>query len=761
VVLNINTVLYRVFWLLLLAHSAFGQTGALRGSVRSAGRPVEFAHVGIEGSALGASADEQGRFVIAAVPVGKQTVQATAVGYQAATRVIHVQEGKETVVDLELIEDNAELKAVVVTGTLKEVTRLASPIPVEVYSPAFFRKNPTPNIFESLSVVNGVQPQVNCNVCNTGDIHINGLEGPYTMILIDGMPIVSSLATVYGLAGIPNSLVKRMEIIKGPASTLYGSEAVGGVINIITQDAEMASALKADAFATSVGEYNLDLSSGVKAGKSRGLVGLNYFNYTTPLDINGDNFTDVTLQKRISLFNKWSFHRPSGKNVSIAIRYVYEDRWGGELPWTHEYRGSNVYYGESIYTNRAEVIGNYALPGRADWQIDYSWNYHLQDSYYGITKYLADQQVAFAQLRHTRTVGHHDLLLGLPFRFIAYDDNTPGTAATDGTNQPAFTYLPGLFVQDEIRLSPKFTTLLGARYDHHNIHGNIFTERVSFKYSPDAQNTFRLTSGSGFRVVNLFTEDHAALTGSREVVLLDDLQPERSWNVNLNYTRFIPKPNGYLNLDASLFYTYFTNKIVADYDSNPNEIRYDNLDGYAVSQGLTVNADATFSSAFKVNAGITIMDVYRVDKKISENQIPQFQAPRFSGTFAVTYTAEPLRLSVDLTGKVYGPMHLPVVPNDFRPAQSPWFGLVNLQVTKSLGNRWEVYGGVKNLLNFIPSNPLLHPDDPFDRPGGQYFDTAGNPRPDTNPYGYTFDTAYNYAPVQGIKGFVGVRFTLP
>lgn len=85
-------------------------------------------------------------------------------------------------------------------------------------------------------MVNGVQPQLNCNVCNTGDIHINGMEGPYTMITIDGMPIVSSLSTVYGLSGIPNSMVQRIEVVKGPASTLYGSEAVGGLINIITKD---------------------------------------------------------------------------------------------------------------------------------------------------------------------------------------------------------------------------------------------------------------------------------------------------------------------------------------------------------------------------------------------------------------------------------------------------------------------------------------------------------------------------------------------
>jgi outer membrane receptor for ferrienterochelin and colicins len=111
---------------------------------------------------------------------------------------------------------------------MKAVSRMQSPVPVEVYTPRFFRKNPTPSLFAAMENVNGVRPQLNCSVCNTGDIHINGMEGPYTMVLIDGMPIVSGLSTVYGLNGIPNTLIDRVEIVKGPASTLYGSEAVGG-----------------------------------------------------------------------------------------------------------------------------------------------------------------------------------------------------------------------------------------------------------------------------------------------------------------------------------------------------------------------------------------------------------------------------------------------------------------------------------------------------------------------------------------------------
>src|SRR5690606_32490761 len=136
-------------------------------------------------------------------------------------------------------------------------------------------------------------PQLNCNVCNTGDIHINGMEGPYTMVLLDGMPIVSSLATVYGLSGIPNSLVKRIEIVKGPASTLYGSEAVGGLVNIITKDPSDTPALHVDLSATSLQEYNLDLAATWGSQKVRALTGVNQYYFQNPLDVNGDNFTDV------------------------------------------------------------------------------------------------------------------------------------------------------------------------------------------------------------------------------------------------------------------------------------------------------------------------------------------------------------------------------------------------------------------------------------------------------------------------------------
>ena len=305
---------------------------------------------------------------------------------------------KKDTVEIEKKRD-ADIDEVVISGTMKAVRRLETPVPVEVYTPTFLKKNPTPNVFEALQNVNGVRPQINCSVCNTGDIHINGLEGSYTMVMIDGMPMVSSLGTVYGLSGIPNSLIERIEIVKGPASSLYGSEAVGGLINIITKRAHAAPKLSADVFSTSWGEYNADLAYKFNIGKTADvLTGINYFNYQNPMDLNNDGFTDLTLQDRISVFQKWNFERPENRIFSIAGRLMYEDRWGGETQWNRSFRGGNEVYGESIYTKRGEIFGQYQLPLKEKLMLGFSYIHHNQDSRYGETSYIAKQNIGFGQL---------------------------------------------------------------------------------------------------------------------------------------------------------------------------------------------------------------------------------------------------------------------------------------------------------------------------------------------------------------------------
>jgi len=711
--------------------------------------PIVAATVTTEDKTGGAYTDSLGQFRFQSKSSSESVlVNIRFVGYKTWAGKIH-RKSPAQIILLEASEN--ELGAVVISATMKEVSKDDSPIPVEVYTPRFFQKNATPTFFEALTVVNGVRPQLNCNVCNTGDIHINGMEGPYTMVTIDGMPIVSGLSTVYGLSGIPNGMVERIEVVKGPASTLYGSEAVGGMVNVITKSALTAPRFYADVFATSNEELNVDLAVAGPVGKAHSLLGINYFNFHNRLDINGDNFTDVTQQDRISMFNKWNFKRKNDQIASLAARYVYEDRWGGEMNWAPPWRGTDSIYGESIYTNRIEFLGRYQIPVKnRRVMMDGSWNLHNQNSVYGTTVYLGKQEVAFSQLTTDLPLGaRHDALLGVALRYTKYDDNTPATTSINGLeNLPSKVWLPGIFLQDEIELNDKNILLLGLRYDYNSVHGNIFTPRISWKWAKNAQHILRLTAGSGYRVANIFTEDHAALTGAREIVIAENLLPERSWNANLNYVRkFFPKRAGFIGLDGSLFFTYFSNQILPDFNTDPNKIIFANLDGYGISTGVSLNLDFNFLNGLKIIAGATAMDVYRVE---NGERMQQLFAPPFSGTWTMSYMIPKWKLSLDYTGNLNSPMRLPILPNDPRSEQSPWFSIHNVQLTKPLNNGVEVYAGVKNLFGFFPREEvILRAFDPFDK----QIDV-------NNPHGLTFDPNYNYAPMQRQRVLLGIRWTL-
>lgn len=741
------------------------QNASVTGSVLSnSDTYLGFANIAIEGTSIGTNTNDAGYYSIEKITPGTYTIVSSFLGYKPQKKSISLKAGDQIKIDFMLVEDTNLMDEIVVTGTMKEVNRLESPVPVEVYNPVFFKKNPTPNIYEALQNVNGVRPQLNCQVCNTGDIHINGLEGPYTMVLIDGMPIVSSLATVYGLSGIPNSLIERMEVVKGPASSLYGSEAIGGLINIITKNPKNAPFLSADMMATSWGELNADL--GVKFTVSELatiLTGVNYFNYDNVVDNNNDNFTDVTIQERVSIFQKWNFNRKDKKLFTLAGRYYWESRWGGELDWTPAFKGGNEIYGEAISTERFEFLGQYELPTKEHFMASFSFNSHAQNSVYGNVPYLADQKIGFGQLTWDKVFNKHDLLLGSALRYTYYDDNTPATRGDLNSlnNEPNVIWLPGIFVQDQVTFNSSHKLLLGLRYDYNEAHGNIVTPRLAYKWSISPTDIFRINMGTGFRVVNLFTEEHAALTGAREVIIKEDLNPEQSLNINANYIKNIYFKNGSSgSIEFSSWYTHFSNVIFPDYETNTNQIIYKNLNGSAVTKGISLNADLTLNNGLSFLVGGSLLDVSTIENDISERQI---LTERFTGTWSVSYKFLSNRFTVDYTGNIYGPMLLPTLGDlDPRAKESPWWSIQNIQITFKGINGIELFSGVKNLLDWTPwkseNEPIIARSfDPFDR--GVDFDNSGNVIPTAeNPNALTFDPSYVYAPNQGIRLFLGMRY---
>jgi outer membrane receptor for ferrienterochelin and colicins len=727
--------------------------------------------VGISGTSKITVPDSAGIFKFSNLNSNDIELQCFCLEFESQKIKIDLSQKKQDSIIFKMKQVISDLEEVAVFGNVKELVRAESPIVTDVYDKKYFIKNPSPNLMDMMDRMNGVRSQVNCNVCGTGDIHLNGLEGPYTLIVLDGVPIVGGLSSVYGLSGIPSFLLDRIEVTKGPASSLYGSEAVAGVIHAYTKKASKKPEFQFQYFASSHREFNTDLGLNLLLGKKTAyFLSANQYFFDNKLDQNKDNFTDVPLQNRFSVFQRFNFERKMNRIFNISMRYMQENRWGGELNWNENFRGGDSIYAESIYLKRGEMNLVYQLPTTEKIVFLTHTNFHLQDSYYGTMKFDASQQLFFSQLTWEKSfqrdslskLKSHDFLLGLTKRYTVYDDNTFSTQTNDSLNpqnQILKTFLPGIFWQHNLKFKSNISILYSSRLDYHNEHKFIFTPRIAAMKRFKNNSSFRIHAGTGFRIVNLFTEDHAALTGSRQIIISENLKPERSKSINSSYlwTKKI-NLNWTFEHDIQAFYTYFSNRIIPDYESNVNQIVYKNSSGYSQSAGLSTDLKLNYKQTFSLQTGITYMDVSQIENGIKTDQI---LTEHVSGNWTISYSYK--KISIDYTGNFVGPMRLPTLGDlDPRPQYSQAYSIQNLQITYKINEKCYFFGGIKNLLNWTPAKntPFLiaRSNDPFDKNvnldnNGQVLATVDNP------FALTFDPAYVYAPNQGIRAFFGFRIT--
>lgn len=726
--------------------------------------PIAYANVYVANSTLGTYTDFNGSFTLdfdLPLPIN---LQISALGYSTKNMMVKDLQDSIYLGEIALTEDALGLEELVVTGTMSEVFIKNSPVKIEVITTKHLEAVSMPsNLVQSISLVNGLQEVVACGVCYTNSISINGLPGSYTAVLIDGSPIYGNLASVYGLNGIPRQIIDRIEVIKGPNSTLYGSEAVAGVINIITKNPEQQPSASIDWMLSTHGESYTNISWAPKFKKWKGLVGLNHGFMNSYEDANNDHFGDRIGMDRYSFFTKWKKQRKSNKLFQWALKLYFEDRRNGVEEYFKnrnykQLRGSSTVYGESIYTKRYELFGTYELNTKEDIKLDFTVSNHNQDSYYGSDAYMASQQIAFANLVWKKTKKNHHLLMGATTRLQLYDDNTIATEKNMGQkveNMPDNQFIPGLFVQDEWSISNDFKLLTGLRLDNYQAHGPIVSPRLNLKWNLAKWTSIRSNFGTGFKIVNLFTEDHAFVTGQRDVVIAEELNPERSYNgsINLNHVYTLGTSQGVLDVD--FYYTYFTNKILPNYD-NPGQIVYQNSEGIAFTKGIGIQINHSFTNSLKINAGANFQKAQTVNKLNGiETRSNILYAVNTSGNAAISYKLSKPNILIAYTLNATGSMELPevydvdesgqvsTVP---RPLRSKPYMLHNLQVTKKLKSRvLNIYVGVQNIFNFIPNySPLVAYND-SNYPVG------------FSPY---FDTSYAYAPLHGREIYVGFRWDL-
>lgn len=711
------------------APGAVPRAASITGTVTArGGAAIRGARVTLDSPAADAVTDSAGAYRLGPVTTRTVTLRARALGYLPAVRVATV--ARETVrVDFELVPRAPRLGPVVTTARRPERFVRPTPVKVDVVRAAFLRRNAGNNVMDAVSFLPGLTQQVDCGVCFTNNIRINGMEGAYTAVLLDGMPVMGALATVYALNGISPALIEQIEIVKGPGSAMHGSDAMAGVIDIITKDPRLAPRFSVDAYATSFGERSVEAAAAPRIGPTSALLGVTAAYNHAFIDRNGDGFTDLPLVRRASVFAKWSAGAPAARVADVAIRVYDENRFGGTRAWTPADRGSSTVYGESIFTRRGELMGSVAPPG-LPFRIAFALARHHQDSYYGDQPFIATQQVAFARLLWRHAAGSHSITAGTELRLNDYRDTTRYQATRERD------VVPGLFATDEIELGSGWTALAGVRVDRHPAHGSIWSPRLALKWDVGGHTTFRVAGATGFRVVSLFTEDHAALSGAREVRVAERLRPERSVTVTASMSRTIPVRgvDDAATLDIDAYLTRFSNRILPDYDTNPDWIVYRNLRGHAETHGITVAMGyATERQPLFANLGLTFEDVFVVSDGTRREVA---FSPRFQGVFTLGYRFGALTL--DWTGRVLGPMALPEHPP--LPDRSPWFTEQHVQAARTLRAGTELYLAVKNVFGYVQRDAIVGAATPF---------------------GDAFDTARVYAPLAGRRVMLGVRHTVP
>ena len=656
---------------------------------------------------------------------GRGKVQVQALGYET----VHWEGGCESsTIELVMKPAVVALGGATVVGGMAPLRLKASPIRTAVISGTSLAATHAQDLLESLDFTTGVRETVGCGVCGTNSVQLNGMEGVYSLVLLDGIPLLGGLASAYALDGLPVSMVQQVEVIHGPASARFGSQAVGGVINVV-----LAPLHVGDAFASARldGHGRLQVAgSGVFGREERPWqLGLDGLHFQRRIDDNGDGFTDAPNVERIVTTLRHQ-RTSETRNSRLTAKGYLEDRFGGQLDFKEVDRGTDKAYGERIDLARAEVTWGSAPKEGNGWTLQGGGAFHQQSSTYGLTDFDAQEVVANFDAFHSGWSWSEGQTLrgGLSLLWDLYTDETP--ASTDMN-----VWVPAAFAEVSGSRGA-MSWIHGMRVELPSNHKVVVAPRVNVKWSPTSLWDARFNAGRGYRRVHLFTEEHAALDGSRQVRISEGgLNPESSWNANVSLVRTLGASSWTGSASIQAFSTLFTDRIYADYDSVPNAILYRNVDGIGWNRGVSADFWLNGTRGWQCAGGATWLrsELYEFGVAPSLGNPVEF-APNWTTNVKVGQTGR--HWGWNVVAQTVGQMAVPFY-DDLRADISDPYALIHASVNRSFvsekGGRHTLTAGVQNVTDATQRNALIGIEDPF---------------------GEAFDASRVYAPLEGRRAFL-------
>ena len=695
--------------------------------VKGTEESIPFATVMILGTNRGAVSNEEGQFEFRKLAAGKYTLRVQVMGYKTQEKTITVSAEATSMVHFQMEEVSFTTDEVVVSANRNEVSRKAAPVVVNVMSAKLFETVNSTDLAKSLNFQSGLRVENNCQNCGFPQVRINGLEGPYSQILINSRPIISALSGVYGLEQIPVNMIERVEVVRGGGSALFGANAVGGTINIITKDPINNSFQVASTMSNMNGksweQYMGGNVSLVAKDNSYGIALYETYRNRNPYDADGDGFSELG-KLNMNTFGMRAYYRPN-----------YFSRINVEYHTTNEFRrGGNKFnlqpHEADITEQTKHIINSGGVSYDRYWgekhkmSVYGSIQHTDRNSYYGAQK----DMNAYGKTNDLTWVvggmyvGNMDRCLFAPATFtggVEYQSNSLHDVMTGyHRDMQQDVRIAGGFVQNEWRLN-RWTMLVGARLDKHNLIDHpIFRQRVNFLYKPSDNLQARLTYSTGFRAPQAYDEDlHVTAVGGEgvQIRLADGLREERSNSFSGSVDWSFPMGHWQSNILLEGFYTDLHHVFVLEdigEDQNGDKIKERRNGSGAKVYGVNLDAKVAHGREAQLQLGFTVQRsrYNRAEVWTSEGEEEQTtkrmpRTPDYYGYF--TFTSAPLKnfdfsLSGTYTGKMIVP-HMAGYIEKSRMEHTPQFMDLNLKLNYTFvlkdHIKMQVNGGVQNIFN--------------------------------------------------------------
>ncbi|MDW3208848.1 MAG: TonB-dependent receptor [Reichenbachiella sp.] len=686
--------------------------------------PLVGANVYWLGTSKGAPSDANGQFSLDLIS-GKDQLVVSYIGYQSDTLAASSQQN----LDIQLLPD-VTLDEVEVEYRQKTVQiDYLNPLKSEHISEKELMKAACCNLSESFETNPSVDVSFTDAVTGTRQIQMLGLAGPYTQITKENMPDVRGLSAIYGMVYIPGTWIESIQLNKGAGSVVNGFESVAGQINVELRKPEDTDKLYANLYANEGGRFEANLNWSQMVGENWSTAVLLHTKANAiERDRNKDGFLDNPLSQHFIGLNRWKYIGVNGFMAQFGIKATYLDNLGGQVGFDQDTdRGTTNAWGMNLVTNRYE---GWAKLGKV--YIDQPWKsvglqlsgvYHDQDSYFGLNVYDANQQNLYGNLIYQSMIGNtdHQFKTGASIQYDKYDE------VLNANDYGRTEIVPGAYFEYSYSLLDKFNTMAGIRVDHHNLYGAFVTPRIHLRYALTDQTVLRASMGRGQRTASIIAENIGLLASSRALIVQGDgsdkpygLDAEVAWNYGINLTQEFRLDYRDGSFSVEYYRTNFENQIVVDLDQNPQQVSFYNLNGQSYSNSFQTQVDYEILKFVDMRIGYRWFDV---NTTYGDTNL---QKPLVSAHRAFLNLGYETRSDwkFDYTFNWQGEKRIPYTgsnPLEYQlPQKSPDFYLMNVQVTKSWSERFEVYVGVENVLNYTQDNPILASEDPF----GNYFDSS-------------------------------------